>query len=95
MGGLIKACDKRSVPIGILENMVGEIEKELRNTMEKEIPSEQIGELVMERLRTIDEVAYVRFASVYRKFEDISTFMAELRRLQEEMKEEPAGGRQV
>ena len=84
LSGLIKACDKRSVPLAVLEDMVDNIEKELRNTMEKEVYSKDIGEMVMQRLRDIDEVAYVRFASVYRKFKDISTFMEELEQLQKE-----------
>lgn len=79
LNGLIKSCDKRSVPIHTLEQAVTDIEKELRNSLEREIPSKLIGEMVMERLRKIDEVAYVRFASVYRKFEDIETFMEEIR----------------
>ncbi len=78
LNGLVKACDKRSVPFSVLEEMVNDIEKELRNTMDREIPSKEIGELVMQKLRTVDEVAYVRFASVYRQFEDIRTFMNEL-----------------
>ena len=84
LSGLIKACDKRSVPLNVLEDMVDGIEKELRNTMEKEVNSKDIGEMVMKGLKEIDEVAYVRFASVYRKFEDISTFMEELEQLQKE-----------
>lgn len=88
LNGLIKACDKRSVPIQVLEQMVRDIERELRNSLDQEIDSREIGEMVMERLRHIDEVAYVRFASVYRKFEDIQTFMEELRQLQTENKAE-------
>lgn len=87
LNGLIKACDKRSVPLSVLEQVVSEIEKELRNSLEREISSTQIGELVMKHLRDIDQVAYVRFASVYRKFEDISMFMDELQSLQKELKE--------
>lgn len=79
--GLMKACEKRSVPVSVLEGVVAEIEKDLKNTMEKEISSRQIGEMVMERLKSIDEVAYVRFASVYRQFKDINTFMDELKKL--------------
>jgi len=79
--GLIKSCDKRSVPLEVLEKVVADIEKELYNTMDKEIPSQDIGELVMQHLRQVDEVAYVRFASVYRKFEDIYTFMDELHKM--------------
>ncbi|MEG1500636.1 MAG: transcriptional regulator NrdR [Clostridiales bacterium] len=88
LSGLIKACDKRSVPWEILENIVFDIEREIRNRLEREISSQDIGEMVMERLRSIDQVAYVRFASVYRHFEDISTFMEELRLLQEELRKD-------
>lgn len=79
--GLLKACEKRTVPVTVLEKVVEEIDKELKNTMEKEISSRQIGEMVMERLKSVDEVAYVRFASVYRQFKDINTFMDELKKL--------------
>ena len=88
LNGLIKACDKRSVPLTVLENLTTEVEKELRNNLEREVSSTTIGEMVMERLRSIDQVAYVRFASVYRKFEDIYTFMEELKSLQQEMAEQ-------
>jgi transcriptional repressor NrdR len=81
LNGLVKSCDKRPIPISVLEDLVNDIEKELRNTMEREVHSRDIGELVMKRLRGIDEVAYVRFASVYRQFEDIRTFMDELKRM--------------
>ena len=67
-----------------LENLVIEIEQVLQNQMDREVSSAQIGELVMERLKKVDEVAYVRFASVYRQFKDINTFMAELTKLLEE-----------
>ncbi len=86
LNGLLKACDKRSVPLSVMENMVNDIEKELRNSLEKEISTSVIGEMVMKRLRNVDQVAYVRFASVYRQFEDLSTFMEELRNLQKELK---------
>ncbi len=79
LAGLMRACDKRPVPLSTLEEMVSDIEKELRNSAEKEISAKQIGDMVMERLRQVDDVAYVRFASVYRKFEDIESFMKELR----------------
>ncbi|MDD4799209.1 MAG: transcriptional regulator NrdR [Clostridia bacterium] len=82
LSGLIKACDKRSVPVSVLETLVADLEKDLRQECDREIPAAAIGEGVMKRLRAIDEVAYVRFASVYRKFEDIYTFMDELRTLQ-------------
>ena len=81
LGGLIRACEKRPVPYHALEELVGEIEQVLQNQMEREVPSAQIGELVMERLKKVDEVAYVRFASVYRQFKDINTFMQELNKL--------------
>ena len=84
LNGLIKACDKRSVPLNILEQTVADIEKELRNSLEREVSSRIIGEMIMERLKHIDAVAYVRFASVYRQFEDIYTFMEELRRMVKE-----------
>lgn len=87
LNGLIKACDKRSVPISVLESMVYNIERELRNSLEREVSSKEIGEKVMEHLRSVDQVAYVRFASVYRKFEDISTFIDEIRNLQCELKD--------
>ena len=81
MAGLIRACEKRPVSYSALEEMVAEIEQVLQNQMEREISSAQIGELVMERLKKLDEVAYVRFASVYRQFKDINTFMHELNKL--------------
>lgn len=79
--GLITACEKRPVPLATLEQVVAEIEHELRNSMEQEISSLTIGEMVMERLRSIDQVAYVRFASVYRQFKDINRFFEELQSL--------------
>ena len=81
LGGLIKACEKRPVPLETLEKAVTDIEQKLMGSMEREIPSERVGELVMEQLRSIDQVAYVRFASVYRQFKDIDSFMAELNKL--------------
>ena len=81
LGGLIRACEKRPVSYQTLEGLVTEIEQVLQNQMDREISSAQIGELVMERLKKLDEVAYVRFASVYRQFKDINTFMAELNNL--------------
>jgi len=79
--GVIKACDKRSTAVPVLEQLVDEVEKDLRNLMEPEITSEQIGERVMERLRQVDEVAYVRFASVYRRFTDAQRFIQEVQAL--------------
>ena len=84
MAGLIRACEKRPVSYKTLENMVNEIEQVLQNKMEREVSSAEIGELVMERLKKTDEVAYVRFASVYRQFKDINTFMHELNKLLED-----------
>ena len=81
LGGMIRACEKRPVPLAELEKIAAEIEQDLQNSMEREISTEAIGERVMERLRSVDQVAYVRFASVYRQFKDIDTFMAELNKL--------------
>ena len=81
LGGMIRACEKRPVPLAELERIAAEIEQDLQNSMEREVQSERIGEKVMERLRTVDQVAYVRFASVYRQFKDIDTFMEELTKL--------------
>lgn len=79
--GLIKACQKRPVSTDKLEAVVDHIERDLRNTVEQEVKSQYIGELVMENLRSLDEVAYVRFASVYREFRDAESFMEELKAL--------------
>ena len=84
MNGLIRACEKRPVSFSTMEEIVNEIEQTLQNEMSREIPSDRIGALVMDKLKGVDEVAYVRFASVYRQFKDISTFMAELSKLLEE-----------
>ena len=84
--GMIRACEKRPVALAELERIADEIEQELQNSMEREIRTEVIGEKVMERLRKVDQVAYVRFASVYRQFKDIHTFMEELTKLLEEKK---------
>ena len=81
LGGMIRACEKRPVPLAELEKIAEEIEQDLQNSMEREISTEAIGEKVMERLRNVDRVAYVRFASVYRQFKDIDTFMTELNKL--------------
>ncbi|OXM17028.1 transcriptional regulator NrdR [Paenibacillus herberti] len=79
--GLIRACEKRPVPVERLEEIVSEVEKELRTTAQAEVESRNIGELVMQQLYPVDEVAYVRFASVYRQFKDIDMFMKELSNL--------------
>lgn len=82
--GILKACEKRPVPLTKIEEIVDEIEKDLYNLMEKEITSEIIGQMVMDKLKEIDDVSYVRFASVYRQFKDINTFMEELNKLLKE-----------
>ena len=84
LSSMLRACEKRSVPLAKLEEMTSEIEQNLQNQLDREIPTELVGEQVMEKLRGADEVAYVRFASVYRQFKDIQTFMSELKKLLEE-----------
>lgn len=79
--GIVRACEKRPVTMEQVENAVSEIEQELLSSMRSEIPSDEIGELVMTKLKELDEVAYVRFASVYRQFKDITTFRDELNKL--------------
>ena len=81
LNGMVRACDKRSVTLQTLEQSVADIEQRLLNSMDREIPTERVGELVMEELKKIDQVAYVRFASVYRQFQDIDSFVAELNKL--------------
>lgn len=81
MNGIIKACEKRPVSMAEIERVVGEIERGLNNLMEKEVDSTFIGELIMEQLKKLDEVAYVRFASVYRQFTDVNTFIKEIEKL--------------
>ncbi|MFD1362226.1 transcriptional regulator NrdR [Lentibacillus salinarum] len=86
--GLIKACEKRPVPLEKIEEIAIGVEKELRNTGVSEVDSNDIGEMVMERLSDVDEVAYVRFASVYRQFKDLSVFLDELKDLIQSDKEQ-------
>ena len=81
LNGLIRSCDKRDIPTERIVALADEIEKERRNTMDREVYTRDIGELVMEKLKNFDEVAYIRFASVYRKFADISGFREELEAL--------------
>lgn len=81
INALLKACGKRPVAISDMEAVVDDIEKELSNSLTQEVQSEQVGEMIMDRLKDLDEVAYVRFASVYRSFKDINTFMEELKKL--------------
>ncbi len=84
LSGMLRACVKRPVPIHKLEEVAEEIEQSLQNTMEKEVSSSTIGEMIMKRLKEIDQVAYVRFVSVYRSFEDVESFLAELNGLKSE-----------
>ena len=81
MNGMIRACEKRPVPLADLEAVADGIEAELQSSLEREISTTEIGEMVMTKLKDMDEVAYVRFASVYRQFKDINTFMDELTKL--------------
>ncbi|MEE1138385.1 MAG: transcriptional regulator NrdR [Acutalibacteraceae bacterium] len=79
--GMLRACEKRPVPLDAIEKAVNEIEATLQNSLDREVTSVHIGELAMDKLRELDEVAYVRFASVYRQFKDINTFMDELAKI--------------
>ncbi len=81
INGMLKACEKRPVSINDIERAVDDIETKLQNSLDREVTSDAIGELVMAKLKELDEVAYVRFASVYRQFKDLSTFMEELNKL--------------
>ena len=81
LNGILKACEKRPIPIEKIEKMVDEIESELRKQKETEIPSKLIGKLVMEKLKKLDKVAYIRFASVYREFKDVGEFVKEVKKL--------------
>ena len=81
LSSMLRACEKRTVPLAKLEELTDEIEQNLQNSLEREITTDMVGEQVMEKLRGVDEVAYVRFASVYRQFKDIDTFMHELNKL--------------
>ena len=81
LGGMLRACEKRPVSLEKIETVAAEIERKLQNSLDREITSQAIGEYAMDSLKDIDEVAYVRFASVYRQFKDINTFMEELSKL--------------
>jgi transcriptional repressor NrdR len=81
MAGLLRACEKRPVPSGKLDSIVNAIEKYVQESPERERPTSKIGEMIMRRLKELDKVAYVRFASVYLEFEDVSEFMTELKHL--------------
>lgn len=84
LNGMVRACEKRPVAMADLEHAVDEIEQIIQNSLDREVSTERIGELVMERLKPLDEVAYVRFASVYRQFKDINSFMHETTKILEE-----------
>ena len=84
LNGLLRACEKRPVPLETLERIVDEIETLLQNSLDREVPSTLIGTYAMDKLKMVDEVAYVRFASVYREFKDINTFMDELNKIKAE-----------
>ena len=84
LNGMVRACEKRPVEIAKLEKIADDIEQELQSSLEREVASERIGEMVMDRLKSLDEVSYVRFASVYRQFKDINTFLEELNKLLKE-----------
>lgn len=81
MNGLLRACEKRPISVEQIEEVVNQVEQELKNTLKKEVTSSDIGELVMKHLKELDEIAYVRFASVYRQFKDISVFVKEVNEL--------------
>ena len=83
LSGLLRACEKRPVSIETLENAIDEIESQLQNSLEREVTSVAIGEMALDKLRSIDEIAYVRFASVYRDFNDIESFLNELNSLRQ------------
>ncbi len=84
MAGILRACEKRPVSLQTIEDAVNDIESQLQNSLDREVSSDVIGALCMEKLKDIDEVAYVRFASVYRQFKDVSTFVEEVSKLLEE-----------
>ncbi len=87
LNGVIKSCEKRPISLQEIEELVDEVEKQLYNTMEREITTEFIGNLVIDKIKELDEVAYVRFASVYREFKDINTFMDEVKKILSEKSE--------
>ncbi len=89
LNGLLKACEKRPVSIEDLEAIVDDIEAQVGNSLIREITSKELGEMVMDRLKELDDIAYVRFASVYRQFKDINTFINELQKLMRNSKDKP------
>lgn len=86
--GIIKSCEKRPVSMSVIDDMVSDISKQVYNSMESEITTKAIGEMVMERLKKVDEIAYVRYASVYRSFKDLSSFMSELKQMMKNEKKD-------
>lgn len=86
--GIIKSCEKRPVPMSVIDDIVADISKQVYNSMESEVSTKVIGEMVMERLKKVDEVSYVRYASVYRSFKDLSSFMSELKQMMKAEKKE-------
>lgn len=90
VNGLLRACEKRPVTLAQIENLADEVAQDLQSGMEREINSNRIGSMVLERLKVIDEVAYVRFASVYRSFKDVNSFLAELSKLMNDSKKPSA-----
>jgi len=91
LAGIVKACEKRPVSVEKMEEIVSQVERAIQKKSDREVPSTRIGELVMEKLKTLDDVAYVRFASVYRQFKDVGQFMVELKDILG--KEKPSGRR--
>lgn len=89
LDGILRSCEKRSIPLERIEKLLDEVERELRDRSEGEVPSTQIGEKVMEKLQALDQVAYVRFASVYRQFADLGSFLNELQTLVNNKDKEP------
>jgi len=87
INGLLKACEKRPVSIDQIETLVDNIEAQISNSLKREVESQEIGEMLMDALKDLDEIAYVRFASVYRQFKDINTFINELKKLLKENKD--------
>ena len=84
LNSMVRACDKRVVPFSELDRLTTEIEQTIQNSLEREVSTDKIGEMVMERLKPLDEVAYIRFASVYRRFQDVTSFMHEVNKFLEE-----------
>lgn len=82
--GIVRACEKRPVSMNVMHSMIDDIENQLSNSLEREVPSKSIGELLMQKLKQLDQVAYVRFASVYREFSDVETFLEEIQRIRSE-----------